>query len=63
MVNGKIVYAVIQLMSIRAEFTFVPVLVDILKFKIYMVICEEIGVQMFSGLTMVGVFGDNLWTT
>lgn len=31
MVNGKIVYAVIQLMSIRAEFTFVPVLVDILK--------------------------------
>lgn len=31
MVNGKIVYAMIQLMSIRAEFTFVPVLVDILK--------------------------------
>lgn len=31
MVNGKIVYAVIHLMSIRAEFTFVPVLVDILK--------------------------------
>lgn len=31
MVNGKIVYAVIQLMSIMEEFTFVPVLVDILK--------------------------------
>lgn len=26
-----------------------------------MVIYEEIGVQMFSGSTMVGGFGDNLW--